>query len=602
MKLLSFAPIKPLSLVKFYITCLLLFLSLIAYGQTWEQIKNSSDYLTGEGTGQTIAEGDANALSDLTQCIGRAISIQWNMKELEQNLDRFYDPKTAIVPIIRSYSIATMNNSEKMILTPEPNVTVGRYIRKSELEKLFEQRRRKISEYIDGAERALERGKVDVALRMYYWAYSLTRSLPYPNKEKYNGNTLTSWIINQMNEVLSDLSVYALSCSDNYADFAFMYKGKPVNSLDFTYYDCGWSNICSALDGRGNMFWDPSENNDSLMIRIEYKYENQASLDQDVLNVIRLFKPIQLSKALVEVSIAASELNETELDITNPNNTFTDVLTKYYKPIKQMDEPNAAPYLSFIKKIEQAIRLKQYKDVKGYFTHEGWTKFENIILHGNVRLFSAPHYSFTQLDDNVFVRGMRINLSFPRSACSNFMEDVVFTINSDCKIDNVTLGLGKTTENDILARGVWPERSRLVLMNILENYKTAYALKCLDYLRSIFWEKALIVMGNKRNESAQYSEKSKEDIIKRLEQGLNGKEFVNLRINDINVMKMSRGGESYGIEISQDIYSTTFGDHAFLFFLVDVNDSRHPLIRVCTWQDERDPQFGVYSADDFPIR
>lgn len=55
----------------------------------------------------------------------------------------------------------------------------------------------------------------------------------------------------------------------------------------------------------------------------------------------------------------------------------------------------------------------------------------------------------------------------------------------------------------------------------------------------------------------------------------------------------------YSIQIEQDYYSTTYGDDGYLFLMVDLDDAEHPLIKVRTWQPEKDPNFGFYGPGDF---
>ena len=62
---------------------------------------------------------------------------------------------------------------------------------------------------------------------------------------------------------------------------------------------------------------------------------------------------------------------------------------------------------------------------------------------------------------------------------------------------------------------------------------------------------------------------------------------------------MGKGGEMYAIQIAQDYYSTHYGDKGYLFLMVDINDPEHPLIKVRTWQPEKDPKFGLYGPGDF---
>ncbi len=62
---------------------------------------------------------------------------------------------------------------------------------------------------------------------------------------------------------------------------------------------------------------------------------------------------------------------------------------------------------------------------------------------------------------------------------------------------------------------------------------------------------------------------------------------------------MRGGGEVYAIQIKQDYYSTNYGDEGYLFLMVDINDPLNPIIKVRTWQPEKDPNFGIYSPGNF---
>ena len=40
-------------------------------------------------------------------------------------------------------------------------------------------------------------------------------------------------------------------------------------------------------------------------------------------------------------------------------------------------------------------------------------------------------------------------------------------------------------------------------------------------------------------------------------------------------------------------------DKGYLFLEVDVNNPKQPIIKVRTWQPEKDPNFGLYGPGDF---
>ena len=154
-------------------------------------------------------------------------------------------------------------------------------------------------------------------------------------------------------------------------------------------------------------------------------------------------------------------------------------------------------------------------------------------------------------------------------------------------------------------------------MDFLENYKTAYALKRLDYIKTIFDDDAVIITGRivKRPMVAthtfennydvrggtiiKYNRQTKDQYIRNLARTFASNEFVNIRFANNDVIKMGKGGELYAIQIAQDYYSSRYGDKGYLFLMVDINDPEHPLIKVRTWQPNKDPKFGLYGPGDF---
>ncbi|GHT19134.1 hypothetical protein AGMMS4957_02710 [Bacteroidia bacterium] len=153
----------------------------------------------------------------------------------------------------------------------------------------------------------------------------------------------------------------------------------------------------------------------------------------------------------------------------------------------------------------------------------------------------------------------------------------------------------------------------MAIINFIENYKTAYALKRLDYIESIFSDNALIIVGktvknhvgtdvakfslpSNRTKLTQYT---KGQYMKQLSTVFKSNEYVNLKFTDTSVKKAGAGGEIYGIQLKQDYFSTTYGDSGYLFLMVDLNKPEEPTIHIRTWQPEKDPDFGLYDISNF---
>ena len=194
-----------------------------------------------------------------------------------------------------------------------------------------------------------------------------------------------------------------------------------------------------------------------------------------------------------------------------------------------------------------------------------------------------------------------------------FVEGITLTFNQDKKIDNISFGLSNTAFDDIMKKKVWSQDARLILVNFLEEYRTAYALKDLDFIRNVFDENAVIITGKVTrrptviqenqpfidNRLIKYTRYTKNDYIRHISHCFASNEFINIRYANNYVVKSGKGGEMYGIQIKQDYYSSTYGDTGYLFLMIDVNNPDEPIIKVRTWQPERDPQMGIIGISDF---
>lgn len=603
------------------IISLILILSLCdCIAQSWSEVKTSGKYFYGEGWGSSVEEANQEALTNLIQQFRVNISVNSQQSHRRKDVDGKYTSETTTFQsAINSYSQATLDSTMMVVISPAPKAHVGRWIKKTEVDKIFSGRRAKIHSLIDQAERAEEKGKVDVAVRNLYWAFTLLKSMPNNNAEKYNGYTLMTWLPDKMEEIFSDIRATVNNIDGSDAEIRFLYKGKPVNSLDFSYNDGGmWSNICSAKDGVGLIFLSPGTSTNNINLQIEYEYRGQTMLDPEIESVMTVSPEVNIAKAFI---CAQSNAGNNRITTDNPNpitqetSSFTDIEPEFFSKPKPLDDVDRLTL--DMEKIVTAIKTKNFEAAKNLFTPEGYAVFNRLIRYGQAKIVGEPRFEFTSSRDDIFCRGLQMSFSFRNSVRKNFVEDIVFTFDKNNLISNVSFGLGKTTLDDILGQSAYPEEVRMQLVRFLENYQTAFALKRLDYISTIFDEDAIIIVGTevKRpprqqtggqyifsdNKYIKYNRYDKASYLEKLKKSFASKEYINLRFNSTKVRKAFNGGELYGIQIEQDYYSSNYGDHGYLFLEINLNNPDKPLILVRTWQPQPDPQFGVYNESLFPV-
>lgn len=575
-----------------------------------EQMKANAEYICGEGWGDTYNSADQAALADLISKISLNISNSFEIKEEEFNTNSSFDSKTAITSVMNSYAQATLTNTFNLVISNTPQTHVLRYIRKSEVNKIFDERKEKVFDYVRSAMRAEEKAKIDDALRNYYWAFAMVRSLQYPNSVKMTidgvQRLLVTWIPQQIEEIMSNLSTKIASKDGNEINLFIKYKGEPVTSLDYTYFDGQtWSNLYSAKDGMGIVELRPGVEINSLQLKYEYEYADQCQIDKEQESVMQLFKGTSFKNASVYINnldkksaVSSEAKKEFEKSVKTESAADLETLSKV---------ENEKELAGIMTRVINAIKAKDYDSVSDCFSEDGLEMYKKLLNYGQARLLGDPQFSFYTMGKRVVCRSIPMAFSFKNNR-RKFVEDVTFTFDENKKIECVAFGLGSQAKTDIFNKGVgaWSDYAKMVIATFLENYKTAFALKRLDYLESVFDDNATIITGhiikkapkvamegesfiNSNNKLIKYTRQTKSEYMRKLKMCFQSNQFINIRFADNDVVKMGAGGETYGIQIKQDYYSTNYGDHGYLFLMVDFNDPDNPSIKVRTWQPDRNP-------------
>lgn len=600
-----------------FIIVTFLFIALAAKGQSIEEIQTSKDYIWGTGNAASLKKADNEALAALISQISTNVSSKF-----EQLTEGGTDGDKATVDetfksVINTYSRATLNNTRRIVIQNEPEAVVMRYIKVAEIQRIFDGRKTKILDFAQEAIRAEKKAQVADALRYYYWALVLLQSYPDGNfltmkDEEGKDLLLTTWIPKQMNDIFSNLKV---SMESTHLDgdlktinLKVLYKGQPARNYDYTYFDGrDWSNIFSAKDGTGIVELPVLANARNLQLRTEYMFEGEANIDNELSEVMGTVNPITMRNCALKLEgeepKPGEEKTEEALMAESDSATTTNSGMHYLSTME------SAAYDDTMKKVEKAIRTRNFTDIQSLCTESGYDMFNRLIKYGQGKIINEPEFRFLECNGEVTCRSLPMSFKFSNQR--TFVEDVVFTLNKEGKIDCLSFGLNKPAVDDIMNQTSWNDTVRNVLINFLESYKTAYALKRYDYINSIFSDDALIITGSVlkhtvanegqpiSKQAVKYTRQTKSEYMKKLQHIFRSSEFINLRFADNQVRKSGVGGEIYGIQIKQDYFSSSYGDTGYLFLMVDLNNPKEPVIHVRTWQPEKDPNFGLIDLSHF---
>ncbi len=585
--------------------------TMYSHAQSIDEIKKNSNYIWGEGNGTTMSDAEGEAL--------RQMSVQISVSVYNSSYDEESNDNSVQKAVLQSVSSAKFTNVQMRVLEEEPNARVFCFMPRSEVKKMFEKRANHIANMVDAGKTAESRMMIDEALRNYYWALVLAKTTPEPVEIEFNDKKgeATSLLPIKIKSVLAmiNASVDEIQDGKNLI-LGFTYNGKPVSSLNFKYND-GQSIVgpIVARDGIGEASMASIPADGKLHLTYELRFRNEVDpTDSDIAGAFNagLLPNINSSVAIAiknnsKKKAAAPVLASAEILAAQPTNDK--------RSIAMQNADNTDDLQKAVLAVEAAISSNNPKSAFNYFTPEGYTLFANLMAkNGKVTLVGkAQSHNFIIADGYIIGRATNIKRQFRNGKA--FMEKLVYRFNPESrKIESVAFALTQRAENDIMnAAASWPEVSRWAILNFMEDYQTAFALKRTDYINSIFSDDALIITGTilKKLNNAErafdrsksldlggpkdiaYSQLSKTEYIDRLRKIFSTREYVHLQFED-NVTRMIdlpaingiNKGAAFGIEIKQRYESTGYSDDGYLTMVFDTR-GKLPIIHVRLWQPDK---------------
>lgn len=585
--------------------------TMYSHAQSIDDIKKNSNYIWGEGNGTTMSDAEGEAL--------RQMSVQISVSVYNSSYDEESNDNSVQKAVLQSVSSAKFTNVQMRVLEEEPNAKVFCFMPRSEVKKMFEKRANHIANMVDAGKTAESRMMIDEALRNYYWALVLAKTTPEPVEIEFNDKKgeATSLLPIKIKSVLAMINASVKEIQDDKNIILdFTYNGKPVSSLNFKYND-GQSIVgpIVARDGIGEASMASIPADGKLHLTYELRFRNEVDpTDSDIAGAFNagILPNINSSVAIAIKSnskkkAAAPALASAEILAAQPTNDK--------RSIAMQNADNTDDLQKAVLAVEAAISSNNPKSAFNYFTPEGYTLFANLMAkNGKVTLVGkAQSHNFIIADGYIIGRATNIKRQFRNGKA--FMEKLVYRFNPESrKIESVAFALTQRAENDIMnAAASWPEVSRWAILNFMEDYQTAFALKRTDYINSIFSDDALIITGTilKKLNNAErafdrsksldlggpkdiaYSQLSKTEYIDRLRKIFNTREYVHLQFED-NVTRMIdlpaingiNKGAAFGIEIKQRYESTGYSDDGYLTMVFDTR-GKLPIIHVRLWQPDK---------------
>lgn len=163
-------------------------------------------------------------------------------------------------------------------------------------------------------------------------------------------------------------------------------------------------------------------------------------------------------------------------------------------------------------------------------------------------------------------------------------------------------------------------RRRQLILDYVEQFRTSYNQKDINFLTQVFSDDALIITGKVIKQSKdgmrlpdkiQYKKQSKQQYLTNLRSAFARNRAIRVTFDEIEVMRHPVNKDFYGVTLHQGWTSDTYHDDGYVFLLWDFRNEAAPKIHVRTWQPDayntdgkgtkRIPKDEIFSLSDFDI-
>lgn len=238
-----------------------------------------------------------------------------------------------------------------------------------------------------------------------------------------------------------------------------------------------------------------------------------------------------------------------------------------------------------------------------------------IEMWENVRFFFDSH----RLREQLLIRGSGYQLRNIPIRINGDTHYAVINFLKNGQISDFYVGLELHQYNNVMKhRSVEDKARREIILNFIENFRTAYIKKDIEFIENVFSEKALIITGRVivpgnydtdniksgfTERQVQYLVHTKQEYIQRLQGIFNVISYLNLFFRDIDVRPHRKYADFYGVWLDQEWNASNYSDRGYLFLLIQFRDNDFPLIWIRTWQDALDFEKGeMFGFHNFKIQ
>ncbi|HOX86277.1 MAG TPA: hypothetical protein PKW76_07510 [bacterium] len=584
-----------------------------------ELIIRSGDYYYGSGEATTVAEALNLAADNLCKMIAMQVSSSFErvVAEKEQN----YQEK--VESIVKTHTMATLKNVEQLPprLLAENKYEVFVYLKKSQVEQIFAERKQLIAEMAAKANALAEELHLAQALKYYYFVAILINSLP-DQLVVHNGINYTTEIPLRIDRLVSDLAFRFISARDispqeREVMVEILYGGRPVSTLDFTFWDGSRQVTVSGRDGRAAFqLLGAAVHFAEIKVQPKYAYYESRNEIQSVATLWDLvIKPEFTGQHKVRLFSTADDAAVVEPNEDNespvPNSTPVRALIRSVSPgtfavkLDFTEDVDVAPLiLDQVRKFLDVVAAGDPAGARHAFASDDFlaVKIADYLKYNRPRpLDQNIAAALTRTADGWELRRIRMLHRYP-TLNKESTEYLTLDFTPEGKLCDLNVCITENLYQHFVRQAKigadW--RNRQQIIKFLEKYRTAYLTRDLPTVDLMFAEDAIIIVGRKleRRKLAEnvvryeklgaqpdheYLRLSKQLYLERQKQIFTQNQDISLDFSTFDIVKKNTQDSVYGVEMRQSYASTTYADEGYLFLLIDFRET-DPLIYVRAWQ------------------
>lgn len=584
-----------------------------------ERVRTNPKYRWGEARSASQDEAKEKAMEDLVSKLSTTLVMEATLDN-----DDYRNEVTAV-------TVGTIENVNEICYREDSQWVCMRYVSEADLRQAVTDRENLISEMVATAQQQEGQLNISEALKYYTWALRMLNTFGDKVKVDAGGSErdAKTWLSAHIpamlgniklaiadNEIVDDPTEY-----DRYiVNVSATYAGRPVSTLDISYFN-GEREVSPVRckSGEGVLTFHDLAGFKNIDMRVVYDYASEGRLYDKSLaaaypksykrmpfdEAAGLRLPVKVGKDKISggkqepvQTAALSTASAADATATAP------IIEEPRPTIERNFADNAAAYIKAMQAVEKAIRSKDYQSVRQHFTDEGFRIFELMMGSGTVSVAkNKPEYTVETANSFIIGKSIPVAVKVGRHISK---ENVVFRFDSQSgKIKSLAYALTQRAENDIFREAQWSADSRYSLLQFMEDYQTAFALKRADYIESIFSDNAIIIVGSMAGNkpakrfyenvpvegvqpsNVRYTTFNKDEYITKIKEDFRRKSYIQLTFEDTSISKVG-GVEGFAdnevlwIELKQQYSSSNYNDKGFLALQLNMRPSGS-LINVRTW-------------------